>query len=505
MRSTEIWRLLVLVVLQVSALWLIFFLYTLRPDGTVVTIEFDQKESVDDRTALTMTAGMTAAMSAEQLCLKRTIPQLISDLNLEPLSPKKPLGATSKIYVDSTRTIVFKEITGYETFRPNVRESCVLKRLQSFSWAPKIICAREDLLVTTYMGEPMCREELQSSNDYMLQLETILTDLRSVGVKHNDLAKPDLKEILKLHDRLSLVDYGWATVDGKLDVECTLNGFKAKAPAERPYNEILDAGFSQVENAINAAPHTPTCPPAFVKYSQTGRDGRASQSETPTLSFDEHGTYLIGGYHHFSVSSTGEVTVLNKRSKFLLISALLQNLKSQHHCRSFIDVGANTGIVSFLANSAGFDRVTALDHDAAAVSIINQIAAGTKLALNAESFDFGSKLPWKADVLYLGSLIHWVWCLTANFEGSFPRIMQYLFKYALKFVVIEFVEPDDTAILSFGHINRCTGSKPKLQYTVSNFEAAVMEAHGKISNRKRSEKGRMLYTIAVHHNNTLSI
>jgi hypothetical protein len=492
-----------LILLAIPALCLIFFFCASRLDGTVVTIGYDQRESVDDNTALAMTMGMTAAMSAEHLCLKRTIPQLISDLNMEPLSPKKRLGETATIYVDPKRTIVFKKITGYHAFRPHIRESCVLQLLQPFAWAPKLICAREDLLVTTYMGEPMCREELQSSNDYMQQLDSIFTDLRSVGVKHNDLAKPGLKEILKLHDKLSLVDYGWATVDGKLDVECTLNGLKEKTPLERPHNDVLDTGFKIVENAFNVAPNAQTCPPAFVKYSQTGRDGRASQSEIPTLSFDKYGTYLIGGYHHFSVSSTGRVTVLNKRPKFLLIADLLQNLKSQYRCRSFIDVGANTGIVSFLASSAGFDRVTALDHDAAAVSIINQIATGTKLALNAESFDFGSKLPWKADVLYLGSLIHWVWCLTANFEGSFPRIIQYLFEYALKFVVIEFVEPDDAAILSFGHIERCTGSKPKLQYTVSNFEAAVMEAHGKIINTKRSEKGRMLYTIAVTHNNTL--
>ena len=229
------------------------------------------------------------------------------------------------------------------------------------------------------------------------------------------------------------------------------------------------------------------------------RSSSGSQSETPTVHVDERGNAIVRGYHGFSVSPTGKVTVSKNRAKFTKISALLRKVRSEHSCRSFMDVGANTGIVSFLAKSEGYDPVTALDHDRPAVEVIRKVALSSSVNLHAETFDFGNSMPRKADLVYVGSLIHWVWCLTANFEGDFERIMWYLFKYTNKILVIEFVEPSDAAIRGFGHTTRCSGTRSKEPYTLSNFEAAITKTGGVILSTEKVEATRIEYTIRVPH------
>jgi len=157
-------------------------------------------------------------------------------------------------------------------------------------------------------------------------------------------------------------------------------------------------------------------------------------------------------------------------------------------------------IVSFLARNEGYSSIVALDHDKPAVDVVNQVATYTSsegVNLTAKVFTFGDDFPMNADVVYMGSLIHWVWCLTANFQGDFERIMIYLFKFTAKFLVLEFVQPDDGAIHNFGHLTRCTGPKPKLSYTTANFEAAVRKTGGKIITTQTLVRTRVAYVISV--------
>ena len=59
--------------------------------------------------------------------------------------------------------------------------------------------------------------------------------------------------------------------------------------------------------------------------------------------------------------------------------------------------------------------------------------------------------------VFVGALIHWVFCLTANFAGSFDNVLQYIFRLAARYVIIEWVEPVDSGICSLHHIERCAG------------------------------------------------
>ena len=85
--------------------------------------------------------------------------------------------------------------------------------LQKFPWAPRLFSWNVTTLVTSYVGEPLRPESLPSN--YQAQYSTILNDMKSVRVSHNDIFRPGHKLELHVKDgRLSVVDFGWATVNG---------------------------------------------------------------------------------------------------------------------------------------------------------------------------------------------------------------------------------------------------------------------------------------------------
>lgn len=442
----------------------------------------------------------------EQVCCSaRTVSEIVTKLNLTRLS-KQALGATADVFIDERRGAVMKVLTGYGEYGPHVREACVLRLLSRFEWAPKLLCARGNVIMSTYVGRPLCERELRENDSFRAQLRNIFADLRSVGVKQNDLAKHYVKELLVLNNRVSLVDYGWATVDGRLDVKCSLHGEEVGAPDARPRNNDLDAGFRFDENSVDfVARHLRNCErgastrAAFGKYMNENRNSVGSQSETPTIFVDEAGNYQVGGYHSFSISPSGKIWISRKKEKYAVVLALLRDLYADGS-RSFIDVGSNTGIVSFLARGVGYAPILALDHDAEAVEVVKEISLASvdnASAVTARLFSFGDEIPNKADVLYMGSLIHWVWCLTADFGGDFTRIIRYGARFATKVLVVEFVGPEDAAVKQFGHTSRCRGVEPERTYTAENFEKAIRETGGKVVRVKQTEPHRTLYAINI--------
>ncbi|CAL6338225.1 unnamed protein product [Bathycoccus prasinos] len=474
--------------------WLVVSTAILVIVGSVATTKY---EHLADR-------NFEPATSLGTLCASHTAFELVEILGMTELS-KRQRGSTSKIFMNTDRGLVLKKVIKYNEFNLFSREACVISLLASFEWSPKLICAGEDYLLMTYVGRTVCKEEGQQTNEYLQQLNGIFADLKSVGVKHNDLAKNNLKEVMILDGKMSIVDYGWATVNGKLDVQCELNGLKLSSSAERTYNPKIDRGFALEETAQNVLPYLQKCESnkqgSFTVYLNKGRKGFGSQKETPTVTVDNQGQISVSGYHTYSVSKTGKLSISKKEAKYKKVAVLLRRLYVAG-CRSFIDVGANTGIVSFLAKSEGFKPIVALDHDAPALDVVKQVAKYSGLSSEpgdfmAKVFNFGADFPMKADIVYMGSLIHWVWCLTADFQGDFEHIMEYVFTYTAEFLVLEFVKPEDVAIKSFGHLTRCTGPKPKLPYTTTNFEAAVRKTGGKIVETQTLERNRVAYVISV--------
>lgn len=190
---------------------------------------------------------------------------------------------------------------------------------------------------------------------------------------------------------------------------------------------------------------------------------KGSQSETPTLRF-VHNKYIVGGYQHFEISKDGVKVTGGYKGKFYYIKNFLA--EKQNTCESIIDIGASNGLVSFTANELGYKDVYALDHDIECIKLVNTIKDQLDINIIAEQYSFGeTHIP--ADIVIMAALIHWVYSCTALY-GNFDEIISYVRGLTNKYLVIEWVNPNDPAIRSFKHItfNKNIIKQP---YTRENF------------------------------------
>ena len=204
--------------------------------------------------------------------------------------------------------------------------------------------------------------------------------------------------------------------------------------------------------------------------------GVGSQSESPTFTTHKDGSVEVDGYQRFEINKIGEVTILKKVEKFQKLKEIFIELRRVHIAQKMIDLGCNTGLASFLAFEAGYNDVVGLDLDPANVDVFNGVATARNAhdGLMAKIFTFGDPMPLVADVINVGALTHWIWCLTSEFHKvGFEGLLKYLFRYTRSFVVIEFVLPTDGAVRRFGHLRRCGNRTAQAMYTVDNFERAI--------------------------------
>ena len=97
------------------------------------------------------------------------------------------------------------------------------------------------------------------------------------------------------------------------------------------------------------------------------------------------------------------------------------------------------------------------------------------------------------DVVFCGAIIHWIFSLTANFS-NFDRIIQYLLLSTKKYLVIEWICENDSAIMSFNHIkrNKKTGDE---EYTTANFEKSINKYVKIISKHAVDGPTRIIYLL----------
>jgi hypothetical protein len=117
--------------------------------------------------------------------------------------------------------------------------------------------------------------------------------------------------------------------------------------------------------------------------------------------------------------------------------------------------------------------------------------------LRASQFSFGDPPLTKADVVYMGSLIHWVWCLTADFNGNFINILMYVTHFAKKNIIMEFVEPEDSAVQHFGHTSKKCKNISSENYTTRAFEQALEKLQVSVKDKFVAEPHRILYVLEV--------
>lgn len=171
----------------------------------------------------------------------------LSNYNVEKFESTIQPGATSHVSMVNGR--VLKKIApssavykGYDNAVNETisREVCVLKILKQFKWCPTLFSYGEDFIITSFAGYPLNLTNVP--DDMFTQVAQIIRDMRSVGVAHNDIVYPhkehvsdvSKKRLLKgkvefmvLDGKISLVDFGWATVRGQYN---TCPGVQDRVP-----------------------------------------------------------------------------------------------------------------------------------------------------------------------------------------------------------------------------------------------------------------------------------
>lgn len=236
------------------------------------------------------------------------------DLTLENLEPPvKPevrfqKAATAHITYKSGRVV--KRIKKFHKYNIIEREICVLERLQQFSWSPKLLGSTEESITLSFVGNPVTPQSLP--DDYITQIRRILSDMKSVGVAHNDLLYPCTPEYFRKHevmvlgDRLSVVDFTWSTIEESVPCNASEHMF---APEWQPCDDstvlkVLDrmaalkqntksksgafatVDYNAAENA-DKSPLPPMPPPAsgtLLRQSSLTRTLRRSVPETAVWS-----------------------------------------------------------------------------------------------------------------------------------------------------------------------------------------------------------------------------
>jgi hypothetical protein len=193
--------------------------------------------------------------------------------------------------VNTKESLVLKQLRSdpraefnFSYFGPLEREACALVALQRFEWSARLLCVAPDYLLTSYKGKLRCKDELPA--DYSEQVRGIIADMTSVGIRHNDMIKPGNDFVVDASGRVSLVDFGWATLHGQVGMSCQFRGVHISAPDRRPHNIKIDRGFAHANEAEHSLvpcnksrSDKKSSPPSLGEQKRTGTGPRATIAE----------------------------------------------------------------------------------------------------------------------------------------------------------------------------------------------------------------------------------
>jgi SAM-dependent methyltransferase/tRNA A-37 threonylcarbamoyl transferase component Bud32 len=408
---------------------------------------------------------------------------LFEDIIFNKLENK---GGTSDYYTDPKLKYFVKKPNLFLDYDILKREIYIYKLLNNlnFSWCPKLIYYNDQLIVTEYLGEEI--NEVNIPTDYQDQIRTILNDLKSFGIKHNDILKGTfhstkaVSEILVNNGTLYLVDFGWATINddfslGQPDIS------KSVKPCGVVDDEVI---ISHLDNLYQKK-----CQKTVVR---NRRNNIGSQIEAPTFKLLEGTLIKIGGYQKFDISKE-KIIPYSKRNKYQMIEEIMKNLHTQKGCITMVDIGCSAGILCYLANQIGYLKACGLDHDKEYINLMSRINKTLEIDnVYPSYFSFGDHIP-ESDVVIMCALIHWVYSCTSLY-GNFSSIFQYLRKSVKKYLLIEWVGPNDGAIKFFKHTNYNEDQQSE-EYCKENLEKNLVKFIGPIINIKYIEGDRYLYLV----------
>lgn len=199
-------------------------------------------------------------------------------------------------------------------------------------------------------------------------------------------------------------------------------------------------------------------------------ESNGSQSEVPTVTFKNF-SCTVGGYQAYILTKEKVLFRNHYAAKFEFIRKFLND--HDHECKSITDLGSSNGLVSFTANTLDYSTIYALDHDRECIALTRAISAYLNIeCVQASEYSFGDD-HCTTDIVVMGALIHWVYSCTSTY-GNFDAIIEYVRKLTNKYLIIEWVDPEDSAIKSFRHISY-NAEVIKEPYTEENFQKSLQK------------------------------
>lgn len=178
------------------------------------------------------------------------------------------------------------------------------------------------------------------------------------------------------------------------------------------------------------------------------------------------------GYQEFTLTGDS-ITPLaedpNLQKKQELLAGLFRPRYLKH--RTVLDLGANAGFFCFWALQSGAKRAFALDMDETYLQMVRE--AQTKLGFHNLDAVKANIADWSepADIVVALALIHWIYSCTALL-GSLDSAVGKLAELTKYMLVVEWVDPTDSAVTCFNHIDWNKGLV-RGPYTLAAFEAAL--------------------------------
>lgn len=234
-----------------------------------------------------------------------------------------------------------------------------------------------------------------------------------------------------------------------------------------------------------------------MEYRNKNRNLVGSQSEQPTIQINKD-KIIVGGYQRFVINKNiNNMKILNKENKFKKIENILDNLyvNDKKGDKTIIDIGCSSGIVSLISQKLGYNKIVSLDHDVEYLGVLDKINKHLNITnIQTKEYSFGDSLNYSGDVVTMLALIHWIYSCTSNF-GSFEKIFKYLNTICDEYLLIEWVDPKDSAIKNFKHIEYNREIIVE-EYNQKNFENAIINNFGIILDKIHLDKiYRILYII----------
>jgi len=170
-------------------------------------------------------------------------------------------GFTATVLIDDKAGTVLKTVhTNFLQWGVVSREVCVLQLLQRFAWCPRLLSFTNTSLMTQLSGKPINSTNIP--DDYMYQISQILSDMQSVGIRHNDLFKvqgktnqPQIEIVVGTDGKMSVVDFSWSSVHGRYS--CRKDVPEQLHPDFRPFLDVeviglLDSLFQKKQAHIDS-------------------------------------------------------------------------------------------------------------------------------------------------------------------------------------------------------------------------------------------------------------